>query len=84
MNAFRIPVEEQELFIDIFEAVLVVVDGPFGIAVVFLAVGATVVIDVAFKACTFVVTFVPFAAKGAALYATGKSENRIDITVSNG
>ena len=83
MNAFRVPVEEQELFIDVFKAVLVVVDRPFGITIVFLAVGAAVVIDVAFKACAFVVTLVPFAAKGTALHAASTIALFVELVVDD-
>lgn len=65
MDAHRIAIEEEELFVDVFKAVFFVVDRPFGIAVVFLAVGTTVIIDIAFEACAFLITFIPFAAEGA-------------------
>ena len=69
MDAHRVQIEEEELLVDVFKAVLFVVDRPFRIAVVFLAVSAAVIVDIAFKARAFLVALVPFAAKGARLYA---------------
>ena len=69
MDAHRVAVEEEELLVDVFKAVVFVVDGPFGVAVVFLAVGAAIVVDVAFEAGAFLIAFVPFAAEGARLHA---------------
>ena len=68
VNAHRIAIEEEEFFIDVFKAVVFVVDGPFRGAVVFLTIRATVVVDIAFEACTFLVTLVPFAAKRTGLH----------------
>ena len=69
VDAFRVPVEEKELLVDVLETVLVVIDLPFGIAVVFLTVKATVVVDIAFKTRAFLIALIPFAAEGAALNA---------------
>ena len=83
MNAFRVQVEEEELLVDVLKSVLLVVDRPFGVAVVFLAVGAAVVIDVAFKACTFMVAFIPFTAKGAALHAASPVALLVQLVVND-
>ena len=69
VDAHRIAIEEKEFFVDVLEAVFFVVNGPFGIAVIFLTVGAAVIIDIAFEACAFLIALVPFAAKGARLHA---------------
>ena len=68
VNAHRVAIKEEELFVDVFKAVFFVIDGPFRSAVVFLTIRATVVVDIAFKACAFLVTFVPFAAKRTGLH----------------
>ena len=69
VNAHRIAIEEEEFFIDVFKAVVLVIDGPFRGAIVFLTVRAAVVVNIAFKACAFFIAFIPFAAKRTRLYA---------------
>ena len=83
MNAHRIAIEEEELFVDVFKAVFFVVDRPFGIAIIFLAVGATVIIDIAFEAGAFLIAFVPFAAEGARLHAGTAIAIFVQLVIDN-
>ena len=83
MDAHRIAVEEEELLVDVFKAVVFVVDGPFGVAVVFLAVGAAIVVDVTFEAGAFLIAFVPFAAEGARLHAGAAIAFLVQLVVND-
>ena len=83
MDAHRIAIEEEEFLVDVFKAVVFVVDGPFGIAIVFLAVGAAVVIDVAFEAGAFLVALVPFAAEGTRLNAGTAIAFFVQLVIDN-
>ncbi len=83
MDAHRVAVEEEELLVDVFKAVVFIVDGPFGVAVVFLAVGAAIVVDIAFEAGAFLIAFVPFAAEGAGLNSGATITLLIQLVVND-
>ena len=70
MDALGVQVKKQEFLVDVLKTVAIIVDLPFGNPIVFLTVGAAVIVQITLKACTFLITFVPLAAKGTALHST--------------